>query len=64
MTALPRRLCVSDGRVGCLQRVRGRVARACEDDMKRPLLIIAIFLLLGAVVNVAVAWTAPSTCWT
>ena len=36
--------------------VRGSAAQACEDDMNRHLLIITIFLLLGAVVNVAVAW--------
>ena len=33
-----------------------RAAQAYEDDVKRRLLIIAIFLLAGAVVNVAVAW--------
>ena len=33
-----------------------RAAQACEDDVKRRLLIIGMFLLLGAVVNVAVAW--------
>ncbi len=36
--------------------VRGSAAQACEYAMKRPLLIIAVCLLLGAVVNVAVAW--------
>ncbi len=39
-----------------MHRVRVRAAEACEDDMKRRLLSIAICLLLGAVVNVAVAW--------
>ncbi len=39
-----------------MYRVRVRAAQACEDGMKRPLLIIAVFLLAGAVVNVAVAW--------
>ena len=38
--------------------VRHHAATAADgqSDMKRHLLIIAIFLLLGAVVNVAVAW--------
>ncbi len=40
-----------------MYRVRVRAAQACEDDVKRRLLIIGIFLLLGAVVNVAVAWS-------
>ncbi len=39
-----------------MYRVRVRAAQARGDDMKRHLLIIAICLLLGAVVNVAVAW--------
>ncbi len=36
--------------------VRRGAGQACEDVMKRHLLTIAMFLLLGAVVNVAVAW--------
>jgi hypothetical protein len=49
--------------------VRVRVAQACEDDVKRRLLIIAVCLLAGAVVNVAVAsacarWASPQlTGW-
>ncbi len=39
-----------------MYRVRVRTAQACEGDVKRRLLIIAICLLLGAAVNVAVAW--------
>ncbi len=39
-----------------MYRVWVRAAQACDDGMKRRLLIIAICLLLGAVVNVAVAW--------
>ena len=49
-------MCISDQRVIGLYRMRVRAAQACDNDMKRPLLIIAVCLLAGAVVNVAVAW--------
>ena len=42
-------------------RVPGRLPLR-RRPMKRRLLIIAIFLLLGAVVNVAVAWGAYVPC--
>ena len=39
-----------------MQRMRQGAARTGDGDMRRHLLIVAAFLLAGAVVNVAVAW--------
>ena len=40
-----------------MQRVReGAACTRKSDDVKRRLLLVAVFLLAGAVVNVAVAW--------
>ncbi len=51
-------------RDGCVQRVRqGNSESQGDGDMRRHLLIAAIFLLAGAVVNVAVAWGTARWGW-
>ncbi len=48
---------VPDRRVGGVYGVRERAAGTWQGrDMRRRLLIVTIFLMLGAVVNVGVAW--------